>query len=86
MDQACVSQLKGQCCPFSLVSSGKPFQGDLEYTKIDSAFPNNAWDVQYVEELSLSVPFQVDDMPGENVSDQNHSLIVYFMAHLLGKV
>lgn len=30
MDQACVSQLKGQCWPFSLVSSGSPFQGDLE--------------------------------------------------------
>lgn len=29
IDHACVSQLKGQYCPFSLVSSGKPFQGDL---------------------------------------------------------
>ena len=29
MDQAWVSQLKGQYCPFSLVSSGSPFQDDL---------------------------------------------------------
>lgn len=28
-DQAWVSQLKGQCWPFSLVSSGKPFHRDL---------------------------------------------------------
>lgn len=33
MDQACVSQLKGQCWPCSLVSSGSPFQGDLEERK-----------------------------------------------------
>ena len=28
-DQAWVSQLKGQNWPFSLVSSGRPFHGDL---------------------------------------------------------
>lgn len=33
MDQACVSQLNGQCWPFSLVSSGRPFHGDLRRQK-----------------------------------------------------
>lgn len=35
---------------------------------------------------SLDVPFQVNIMPGENVFGQNNSLIVYILAHLLGKV